>query len=302
VVTVCLPDPQALSLVDPLPAGAEAVAWDGSNPAPEGIDRTEFLVIRHDIRFDVMFEAMPRLRVVQALSAGIDYLLGVIPEQVTLCDGRGVHGGSGAEWVLTAILASLREFPGFIRAQERREWTQHVTDELAGKRVLIVGAGDLGEQTARRLQAFDAEPVLVGRHSREGVHGTDDLPELLTTADIVVLVVPFTDETHHMVDAAFLSRMRDGTLLVNAARGPVVVTEALLAELESRRLHAALDVTEPEPLPSDHPLWRAPNLLLTPHVGGAVQGFPARAYGLVRQQIGRYVTGEQLINVVEGSY
>ena len=150
--------------------------------------------------------------------------------------------------------------------------------------------------------AFDAEPVLVARHARDGVFATDQLPELLPTADIVVLVVPFTDETRHMVDQEFLAKMRDGALLVNAARGPVVVTEALLAELESRRLHAALDVTDPEPLPSEHPLWRAPNLLLTPHVAGAVQGFPARAYALVREQISRYVKGEPLINVVDGAY
>lgn len=302
MVTVCLPGSQALSLVGPLAPEVQAVVWDGSGAAPEGIDRTEFMVVRHDMPLQAVFEAMPRLRVVQALSAGIDYLLGVVPPQVTLCDGRGVHGGSAAEWVLAAILASLREIPGFVRAQERREWTQHVTRELAGKRVLVIGAGDLGQQTARRLRAFDAEPVLVARRSRDGVHGPDELPELLPTADVVVLVVPFTDETRHMVDAAFLARMRDGALLVNAARGPVVVTEALLAELEAHRLHAALDVTEPEPLPSNHPLWRAPNLLLTPHVGGAVQGFPVRAYALVREQIGRYVRGEPLENVVEGKY
>jgi phosphoglycerate dehydrogenase-like enzyme len=207
-----------------------------------------------------------------------------------------------AEWVLTAILASVHEFPGFFRAQERREWTQHVTGELSGRRVLIVGAGDLGEHTARRVSAFDAEPVLVARHAREGVFATEQLPELLPTADIVVLLVPFTDETRHMVDQKFLARMRDGALLVNAARGQVVVTEALLAELESCRLHAALDVTDPEPLPSDHPLWRAPNLLLTPHVAGAVQGFPVRAYKLAREQIERYAKGEPLINVVDGAY
>jgi phosphoglycerate dehydrogenase-like enzyme len=302
VVTVCLPSQQALRLASPLPDGVDAIVWDGSTPAPDEADRTEFLVVLHNSPFTEMFEAMPRLRVVQTLSAGIDYLVGRIPPGVTLCDGRGVHGGAVAEWVMTAILASLHEFPGFLRAQERREWTQHVTAELAGKRVLIVGAGDLGEHTARRVRAFDAEPILVARCARDGVFGTDQLPELLPAADVVVLVVPFTEETHHMVDQEFLARMRDGALLVNAARGPVVVTEALLAELESRRLHAALDVTDPEPLPSDHPLWRAPHLLLTPHVGGAVQGFPVRAYTLVREQIERYVNGEPLINVVDGAY
>lgn len=174
--------------------------------------------------------------------------------------------------------------------------------QLAGKRVLIVGAGDLGEQTARRLRAFGSEPVMVGRSARPGVHATRELPGLLPDAEIVVLVVPITEETRHMVDARFLALMPDGALLVNAARGQVVVTEALLAELESRRLHAVLDVTDPEPLPADHPLWRAPNLLLTPHIGSAVPSYQPRANALVRDQLGRYARGEQLRNVVTGAY
>ena len=302
MLTVCLPSQGALRLSSPLPDGVEAVVWNGSAPTPNDAERTEFLVVLQNSPFTALFDAMPRLQVVQTVSAGIDYLTGLVPQGVTLCDGRGIHGGAVAEWVMTAILSSLREFPGFLRAQEHREWTQHVTGELSGKRVLIVGAGDLGDHTARRVAAFEAEPVLVARHARDGVFGTDRLPELLPTADVVVLVVPETDETHHMVDQEFLACMRDGALLVNAARGPVVVTEALLAELEARRLHAALDVTDPEPLPSDHPLWRAPNLLITPHVGGAVQGFPARAYKLVHDQIERYVKGEPLVNVVHGAY
>jgi phosphoglycerate dehydrogenase-like enzyme len=302
VVTVCLPNQQALRLASPLPDGVEALIWDGSETAPEGIERTEFWVISHDVPFKAMAEAMPRLRIVQALSAGIDYLLGLIPKGVTLCDGRGIHGGSTSEWVLTAILASLREIPGFVHAQDRREWTQHVTDELSDKQVLVIGSGDLGEHTARRLRAFDAEPTMVARHARQGVHAVSELPQLLPTADIVVLVIPMTDETHHMVNREFLAKMKYGALLVNASRGPVVVTEDLLIELESGRLNAVLDVTDPEPLPHDHPLWSAQNLLITPHVGGNVRGFPLRAYALVRAQITRYAAGEPLINVVEGEY
>ena len=302
VVTVCVPSARAASLVGPPLDDVQLLVWDGSTSAPPGTEHTEFLVLGHGSPYAEMMAAMPRLQVVQAVSAGVEHLLGLIPAGVTLCDGRGVHGGSVSEWILAAILASVRELPGFFRAQERGEWTPHRTGELSGKRVLIVGAGDLGEQTARRLRAFDAEPVMVARRAREGVHATEELPTLLPAADIVVLVVPITEETRQMVDAAFLARMRDGALLVNAARGAVVVTEALLAELQARRLHAALDVTEPEPPPADHPLWRAPNLLLTPHVAGSVDGFPARAYALVREQIGRYSRGERLLNVVAGAY
>jgi phosphoglycerate dehydrogenase-like enzyme len=302
MITICLPDPAAARLASPLPENVEVLTWDGSGPPPAGIERVEFWVASSGLDHKAMMEAMPRLKVVQALSAGIDYLIGLIPEGVTLCDGRGIHGGATAEWVLTAILASLREFPGFVRAQDREEWAQHTTDELQGKRVLIIGAGDLGEQTARRLRGFDAESTMVGRHARDGVHAVTELPELLPAADVVVLVIPMTDETRHMVDREFLARMRDGALLVNAARGPVVVTDDLLAELQSGRIHAALDVTDPEPLTTGHPLWSAPNLLLTPHVGGAVRGFPERAYALVRAQVTRYAAGEPLINVVEGEY
>jgi phosphoglycerate dehydrogenase-like enzyme len=165
-----------------------------------------------------------------------------------------------------------------------------------------VGAGDLGQNVATRLRAFGATPVLVARRARDGVHAVGELPGLLPGADIVVLVIPLTPETTGLVDSAFLAALPDGALLVNAARGPVVVTDALVAELTSGRLHAALDVTDPEPPPDDHPLWTAPNLLLTPHVGGNVRGFPRRAYQLVRDQILRYTAGETLLNVVQDGY
>ena len=177
-----------------------------------------------------------------------------------------------------------------------------MTDELAGKRVLIVGAGDVGQQLARRLSACDAEPEFVARTARAGVHAIDELPDLLPDFDVVVLIVPKTSETVGLVDAAFLARMRDGALLVNAARGPVVDTDALLAELTSGRLRAAVDVVDPEPLPPGHPLWDAPNLLLTPHVAGSVLGFPARAERLIADQLRRFDRGEPLLNIVAGEY
>ena len=247
-------------------------------------------------------EAMPELRVIQAQTAGVDVLLQILPDGVELCDARGVHGSSTAEWALTALLSVFREFPRFERARQQRRWDYSVTDELAGKRVLIVGAGDVGQQLARRLTACDAHPAFVARTARDGVHSIAELPDLLPSADAVVLIVPKTPETVGMVDAAFLAAMPDGALLVNAARGPVVDTGALLAELTSGRLRAAVDVTDPEPLPSDHPLWTAPNLLLTPHVGGSVLGFGDRFAALLVQQLHRYLNGEPLQNTVTGLY
>lgn len=246
--------------------------------------------------------AMPELQVIQTQSAGVDVILPAVPAGVQLCDARGVHGSSTSEWALTAILSVLREFPRFAVAQQEGRWDYGVTDELAGKRVLVIGAGDVGEQLARRLQACDASVTLVGRRAREGVHAVSELPRLLPAAEVVVLIVPKTSETVGLVDENFLAAMPDNALLVNAARGPVVRTDALLAELSSGRLRAALDVTDPEPLPTGHPLWSAPNLLMTPHVAGSVTGFAARAAELIAAQLHRYDAGEPLHNVVHGEY
>jgi phosphoglycerate dehydrogenase-like enzyme len=249
-----------------------------------------------------MLEKMPRLRVVQLLSAGADAWVGRVPGGVTLCDARGVHDSATSEWVVAAMLAHLRNFPAFIRAQQRREWAYGPTDELAGKRVLIVGAGSIGAAIVRRLEPFEVSLTLVARNARDGVHGVDELPRLLPLADVVVLVVPLTPATAGLVDAEFLAAMPDGALLVNAARGPVVDTDALTAELATGRIAAAVDVTRPEPLPADHPLWGLPNLLLTPHVGGSVSGLLPRAYRLIGEQVRRLSAGQPLENVVTNGY
>jgi len=245
---------------------------------------------------------LSQVETVTTVGTGVEDVVGKVPDGVQLCDARGVHGSSTSEWALTAILSVLREFPRFERARANRHWDYGITEELAGQRVLIVGAGDVGQQLARRLVACDAEPVFVARTARDGVHGLAELPALLPAADVVVLIVPKTSETVGMVDAAFLTRMRDGALLVNAARGPVVDTAALLAELQSGRLRAAVDVTDPEPLPPEHPLWQAPNLLLTPHVAGSVLGLPDRFARLLVAQLRRFEAGEPLENVVTGQY
>ena len=296
------------ALLGPLPPSVTIEVYGGPPaPLPPDPAGVEFWVPPFLAPSSVaaLIDALPDLRVVQLLSAGADAWVGRLANGVTLCDARGVHDSSTAEWAATAILSYLRAFPAFIRAQAQREWTQRVytpTDELAGKRVLVVGAGSIGEALGARLAPFEVTLTRVARRARPGVRSADELPALLPDADVVVIIVPLTDATRGMVDAAFLSRMRDGALLVNVARGPVVDTGALTAELATGRLHAALDVVEPEPLPAEHPLWTMPNVLLTPHVAGSVRGLFPRAYGLVGDQLRRYLAGQPLENVVADGY
>ncbi len=207
--------------------------------------------------------------------------------------------------MLTAILSYLREFPGFARAQARHEWSYSAyapTDELAGKHVLIVGAGSIGTAIKARLAPFEVSVTSVARTARDGVHPVSELPALLPAADVVVVIVPLTAETRGLVSADFLAAMKDGALLVNAARGPVADTDALVDALRTGRISAAMDVTDPEPLPADHPLWDMSNVLLTPHVGGSVRGLLPRAYRLAGEQLRRHVAGEPLINEVVDGY
>jgi len=241
---------------------------------------------------------MPHLRACQMLTAGYDNALAHLPAGVTLCNAAGVHDASTAELALGLIIASLRGIDDAARDMPQGAWRHLRRSALADRKVLVVGAGGVGQSIRRRLEPFEVEIVMVGRTARPGVHAQAELAELLPEADVVVLAVPLDDVTTGMVDPAFLARMKEGALLVNVARGKVVQTEALLAELSSGRLRAALDVTDPEPLPPAHPLWKVPGLLITPHVGGNSTAFLPRARRLVGSQLDRLSRGEALVNQV----
>ncbi len=301
---ISLPTQDAVDHFGPPPPGVEIVVWDGTGDRPAEADRIEFFVARYDappVPADVL-AGLPRLKVVQLASAGVEPWLDRIPDGVQLCNGRGVHGASTAELALAGLLAVLRELPRFQDAQRARHWDRELTDGLAGRRVLVLGAGDIGSRIAAAARIFDAETTLVARSARPGVRAIADLPALLPEHDVVAIAIPHTPQTHGLVDAAFLAAMPDSAVLVNIARGAIVDTDALLAELQAGRLRAFLDVTDPEPLPSDHPLWAAPNLVLTPHIGGGTRGWQARAYRLVREQVERFAGGRPLQNLVENGY
>lgn len=284
--------------------GVQALRYDLDGDLPPGAATAQVLVAPAESGPDVLalVRTLPALRLVQLLTAGAEEYVGHLPDGVALSDGRGAHGGATAEWVVAALLAVYRDLPRLLEAQAEHRWDHHQTEELAGKRVLIVGAGDVAENVARRLAPFEATTTLVGRRARDGVHAVGELPTLIPDHDACVVLIPLTDATRGLVDAGFLAAMPDGSVLVNAARGPVVDTAALLVELTARRLRAALDVTDPEPLPGDHPLWAAPGLLLTPHVGGSVPLSMSRSYRVAAEQIAAYAAGSQPANLVEDGY
>jgi phosphoglycerate dehydrogenase-like enzyme len=243
---------------------------------------------------------------------------------VTICNAHGAHNISTAEWTLTAILASLKYFPLYFDIQNSAKWTRRfeadahyaaitgdrravyppvMQEELTGKTVLLVGYGAIGKEIERMLEPFRVELLRVARTPRTEpeVHPVQELDRLLPKAQVIILIVPSTAETRHLIDAPRLALMQQGTLLVNAARGPVVDTDALVAALEGGKIRAAVDVTDPEPLPPEHPLWHCPNLLLTPHIGGSTPQFSPRALATAAAELRRYMRGEPLRNVVQAA-
>ena len=270
--------------------------WDGGDVAP--IREARFYVPSYmagEWAFSVMTD-LPLLEVCQLPTAGFEHALGHLPVGVTLCNAAGVHDASTAELAVALILARLRRVDDMARAMPRGEFIHERFDALADKRVLVLGAGGIGQALTRRLEGFECEVVVVGRAAREGVRGREEIAELLPRSDIVVIAVPLDDSTRGMIDADFLARMRDGALLVNVARGGIADTAAMLAECG--RLQFALDVTDPEPLPADHALWRAPGVLISPHVGGNTTAFLPRVARLVRDQVARWQSGAPLANVI----
>jgi phosphoglycerate dehydrogenase-like enzyme len=245
---------------------------------------------------------MPRLRVIQLLSAGVDLWRPVVPDGIVLCNGRGVHGRSTAELAVTGILMLLRQMPRMLASQHEHVWAPETAESLDGKRLLVLGSGDIGNRAAAAMEVFGAETTRVARTARDDVHGIDELPKLLPEADIVLVSVPLTEQTRGLLDADALAALPDGAIVANIARGPIIDTEALCDELETGRLRACLDVTAPEPLPPDHRLWTYPNVIITPHVGGGTANWSRRGYQLVREQLERYMAGEALHNVITGDY
>lgn len=304
---VTLPDEELLdALVAHNPRlGAELRVWDWSSPVREALgeeaDEVVGVVLPY-LRAASQWRSLvdlPRLRLIQAQSAGYDNLLPIVPDGVALANARGVHDASTAELALGLIIAAQRELPRWARA---RSWKTVQTRALADSRVLIVGAGEIGEAIRRRLEPFEVDLTRVATRARDDqhghIHGIDELEQLLPSADIVVLIVPLTERTRGLIGAEQLALLPDGALLVNMARGPVVDTRAITTEVVSGRLRMASDVVDPEPLPEDHPLWQADGALISPHIGGSTTAMAPRILALLADQLPRLADGRPLLHIV----
>lgn len=293
-------EPLVLALDYLVPEGvADAVAYQAGAPLPgsEILDRVGFFVPAYLNHPNPEWMAsMPALEVVQLPTIGYESVLPHVPPGATLCNAAGVHEQSTAELAVGMIISRWRGLDRAARDMSMGRWDHRRGRSLQGATVVIVGSGGVGTRIASSLAPFGCDVQLVARTRREAIAGRDELPRLLVNADVVVIAVPLTPSTQSMVDDSFLSTIPDGALVVNVARGGVAVTADLVRH--AGRLDFALDVVDPEPLPEDHPLWSAPNVLITPHIGGDTDAFPRLARELIQAQIHRWRNGEKLVNIV----
>jgi phosphoglycerate dehydrogenase-like enzyme len=295
---------------------------------PDGLDKTVDIDVwipdPYPTRAMRIWPHLRGVRLVLSLMAGTEWIPGTVGPHVTICSGRGAHNISTAEWTVSAILAMLKHFPFFMDVQRSGQWKRRfeasanyatitgdtrplyppvMLEELTGKTVLLVGHGAIGQEIERMLTPFNVELTRVARNARTEpkVHAVSELDSLLPLAQVVVLILPLTPESHYLIGSRQMSLMQQGALLVNAARGPIVDTDALVAALHSGHIRAALDVTDPEPLPEGHPLWSCPNLLITPHVAGSSPQFGPRSLRNAAAELQRFIDGKLMQNVVQAA-
>jgi phosphoglycerate dehydrogenase-like enzyme len=310
----------ASELLSDFPQGIELI------PLPDGLDQDVTIDIwipdPYPAKAQKIWPHLHGVRLVLSLMAGTEWIPGTVGPHVTICNAHGSHNISTAEWTVSAILAMLKYFPFYLEIQRTGQWKRRfeasaryaaltgdnrplyppvMLEELTGKTVLLVGYGAIGKEIERMLTPFHVEMLRVARSARTDpeVHSVTELDSLLPRAEVVILILPSTAESNKLIGPRQIALMRQGALLVNAARGPIVNTDALVEALQSGRIRAALDVTEPEPLPEGHPLWNCPNLLLTPHVAGSSPQFAPRSLHTAADELRRYMNSELLHNAVQ---
>jgi phosphoglycerate dehydrogenase-like enzyme len=302
---VWIPDTTEAQFRPPVEAIANVHDFPTDSAPSEALGHADLLVAGH--RLGTALRVLPYLdglRVIQTFSAGVDAIVDQLPPGITLCNGSGVHDVSVAEWTVLAILASNRDLTRHVIGQREARWEheRRAGTDLDGAEVLIVGHGSIGRAVEERLRPFGVSIRRVARRARDGVDAISALPRLVPTADVVISLLPLTPDTRGVFDRSILDAMKPGALLVNASRGGVVDTTALIEVAGSGRIRAALDVTDPEPLPDGHPLWSTAGVLITPHIAGDVVREEERAWALALAQIRRLARGEPLQNVVVDGY
>lgn len=309
MITISVPNEEVAEALGDVGEGARVIIWDPSaEDAPEAErDALNMVCVPHLSGGRKLYGRIAQcknMQVIQIPSAGYEHAEPFVPAGMRLANARGVHDSRTAEMALALALASQRRLPQFWESQGRGRWEQDFfAPSLADRKCLVIGYGSIGAALGARLRACEAEVIGVARSARTAPDGTEvraieDLPELLPDAEVVFLVTPLTEQTEGMVDAEFLAALPDDALVVNVGRGKVVNTGALIPELRAGRLRAALDVTDPEPLPDDHPLWSVPGLIIAPHVAGFALLTDRRYTSLVRRQIDALRAGEEPLNIV----
>lgn len=284
-----------------LPDGVEVLVWTMDGPAPR--DRIDLVVPPYQ-SFGAILPRLEdvRTRLVQSQSIGYEGVAEALPPGHVFANAASVHEASTAELAVALALAAQRGIPGFVHAQAAGTWASEFRPSLADRRVLLLGYGGVGKAIAARLAGFETEVVAVASRARDEdgmpVRGVDELHELLASTDVLIVSLPGGEATRHIIDDTALAALPDGALVVNVGRGPLIDTDALVDHVRRGRIRAALDVTHPEPLPADHPLWTLPGVLIVPHVGGATTAMRPRIAKLVRAQIDRLLAGEPPLNVV----
>ena len=285
-----------------IPESLEALPIRGEFPEPEILSSIQFYVPPYmaGAQARELISKMSSLEVIQSPNAGVDDLLGILPSGVTLCNAKGVHDASTAELAVGLTISARRGLATFAANQSKGLWIHERRSALADSRVGIVGTGSIGSLIAQQLELFNVEVIGFSRSGNNSSKTMVDFDELLPTLDIVILILPLNEQSHHLMNRARINSMKAGATLINVARGPVVDTDALVDALNRGQITAGLDVTDPEPLPLGHPLWSAPNVIITPHVGGDSSAFNPRVRTLIESQLKRFATGQPLANIVAG--
>lgn len=305
--TISFPSQELIDAVGPIPENLKAVLWDLENDPETPLEDIDIAILPYMANPQTLenVRKAPNVKVVQTQTTGFDGMIDLIGDRADINTAAGVHAAATAEMALGLAIASLRGFPQSVRDQQQGRWNPQQWPGLADRTVGLVGVGGIGEEIRKRLEPFEVNLLRFGSTARTDEHGevfaTSELTARAPEIEVLILIVPLNDSTRHLVDAQLLAKLPDGATVVNVARGPVVDTDAIVAEVASGRLNMASDVFDPEPLPAGHPLWQHPNALVIPHNGGNTKAFFPRMVKLLKKQVQAWAAGNDGENLVHRS-